>query len=179
MTSTVLRRYSMPASGASAPSRDSGFYGYGVSDVADPRAARRQGQGAGSSARSANGPAGAVLLWRYYRDFDPNLASIRNEPEFKAVFADIERDMAQQRAAPRRASRRMRRSSWRTLRGDRHADRASEPRASGPTAPPQGGAVVQSPTSLARGGCCRASSTSRTPTTGPSHIQQRRNRSYS
>ena len=36
--------------------------------------------------------------WRYYRDFDPNLASIRNEPEFKAVFADIERDMARQRA---------------------------------------------------------------------------------
>jgi len=35
---------------------------------------------------------------RYYRDFDPNLASIRNEPEFKAVFADIERDMARQRA---------------------------------------------------------------------------------
>ena len=37
-------------------------------------------------------------LWRYYRDFDPALASIRNEPEFKAVFADIERDMARQRA---------------------------------------------------------------------------------
>jgi hypothetical protein len=36
--------------------------------------------------------------WRYARDFDPNLASIRNEPEFKAVFADIERDMARQRA---------------------------------------------------------------------------------
>ena len=36
--------------------------------------------------------------WRYYRDFEPNLASIRNEPEFKAIFADIERDMAQQRA---------------------------------------------------------------------------------
>jgi TolB-like protein/Tfp pilus assembly protein PilF len=36
--------------------------------------------------------------WRYYRDFDPNLASIRNEPEFKAIFADIERDMAKQRA---------------------------------------------------------------------------------
>ena len=36
--------------------------------------------------------------WRYYRDFDPNLASIRNEPEFKAVFADIDRDMARQRA---------------------------------------------------------------------------------
>ena len=42
--------------------------------------------------------AGWRALWRYYRDFDPSLASIRNEPEFKAVFADIERDMAQQRA---------------------------------------------------------------------------------
>jgi hypothetical protein len=38
-------------------------------------------------------------LWRYYRDLDPNLASIRNEPEFKVVFADIERDMTRQRAA--------------------------------------------------------------------------------
>jgi hypothetical protein len=36
--------------------------------------------------------------WRYYRDFDPALVSIRNEPEFKAIFADIERDMARQRA---------------------------------------------------------------------------------
>jgi hypothetical protein len=37
-------------------------------------------------------------FWRYYRDFDPTLESIRNDPEFKAVFADIERDMARQRA---------------------------------------------------------------------------------
>ena len=28
----------------------------------------------------------------------PNFASIRNDPEFKAVFADIERDMVRQRA---------------------------------------------------------------------------------
>jgi hypothetical protein len=42
--------------------------------------------------------AGWRSLWRYHRDYDPHLASIRNEPEFKAVFADIERDMAQQRA---------------------------------------------------------------------------------
>ena len=42
--------------------------------------------------------AGWRASWRYYRDFDPDLASIRNEPEFKAVFADIERDMARQRA---------------------------------------------------------------------------------
>jgi hypothetical protein len=32
--------------------------------------------------------------WRYYRDFDPNLASIRNEPEFKAVFAAIEQGLS-------------------------------------------------------------------------------------
>jgi hypothetical protein len=38
------------------------------------------------------------VLWRYYRDFEPNLASIRDEPEFRAVFADIERDTARQRA---------------------------------------------------------------------------------
>ena len=57
--------------------------------------------GAGRLARSA-----LALLPRPR----PDLASIRNEPEFKAVFADIERDMAQQRAASPRA-RRMRRSS--------------------------------------------------------------------
>ena len=34
----------------------------------------------------------------YQRDLDPNLASIRDDPEFKAVFADMARDMAQQRA---------------------------------------------------------------------------------
>ena len=38
------------------------------------------------------------MYWRYCRDFDSSLASIRKEPEFKAVFSDIERDMARQRA---------------------------------------------------------------------------------
>jgi hypothetical protein len=38
-------------------------------------------------------------FWRYYRDVDPALATIRDEPEFKAVFADIEREMTRQRAA--------------------------------------------------------------------------------
>jgi TolB-like protein len=42
--------------------------------------------------------AGWRASWRYARDVDPNLDSIRDEPEFKAVFADIERDMARQRA---------------------------------------------------------------------------------
>jgi hypothetical protein len=34
--------------------------------------------------------------WRYHRDVDPR---IRNEREFKAICADVERDMARQRAA--------------------------------------------------------------------------------
>ena len=36
--------------------------------------------------------------WRALRDLDPAFDSIRDEPEFKAIFADIERDMARQRA---------------------------------------------------------------------------------
>jgi hypothetical protein len=36
--------------------------------------------------------------WRIYRDLDPAFDSIRDDPEFKAIFADIERDMARQRA---------------------------------------------------------------------------------
>jgi hypothetical protein len=36
--------------------------------------------------------------WRYYRDFDPTLASIRGAPEFKAAFARIAAEMAAQRA---------------------------------------------------------------------------------
>jgi hypothetical protein len=36
--------------------------------------------------------------WWYFRDYDRSLESIRHEPEFKAVFADIERDTALQRA---------------------------------------------------------------------------------
>jgi tetratricopeptide (TPR) repeat protein len=43
--------------------------------------------------------AGCNYVWRYVRDHDPALASIRNEPEFKSIFSDIERDMAKQRAA--------------------------------------------------------------------------------
>jgi hypothetical protein len=90
-------RYSMPVSWPSAQPLDSGFSGTALPThrftpcaATKPHvlAALRQADMAGW-----RGPA-----WRYYRDFDPNLASIRNQPEFKAVFADIERDMAQQRA---------------------------------------------------------------------------------
>ena len=65
-----------------------------------------KGFGAGTAATALLSPtalreaeeAGYRFGWRYVRDLDPDLASIRNEPEFKAVFADIERDMARQRA---------------------------------------------------------------------------------
>jgi TolB-like protein len=43
--------------------------------------------------------AGWRMEWRYFRDTDPALASIRKDPEFQAAFAEIERDMARQRAA--------------------------------------------------------------------------------
>ena len=73
-----------------------GLSGYGIADVAI-HALRGDTSTALAKLREAE-QAGWRALWPYYRDFDPQLASIRNEPEFKAIFADIERDMAQQRA---------------------------------------------------------------------------------
>jgi tetratricopeptide (TPR) repeat protein len=43
--------------------------------------------------------AGWRMGWRYFRDIDPALASIRKDPEFQAAFTEIERDMARQRTA--------------------------------------------------------------------------------
>jgi TolB-like protein/Flp pilus assembly protein TadD len=73
-----------------------GPFGYGIADV-HIHALRGQKAQALAALRDAE-RAGWRALWRYYRDFEPNLASIRNEPEFKATFADIERDMAVERA---------------------------------------------------------------------------------
>ena len=73
-----------------------GANGYGITDV-QIHALRGDKAKALVALRAAE-QAGWRRSWRYYRDFDPNLASIRNEPEFKTVFADIERDMARQRA---------------------------------------------------------------------------------
>jgi TolB-like protein/Flp pilus assembly protein TadD len=76
-----------------------GSWGYGITDV-QIHALRGEKANALAALRKAenSGWRGGSTPWRYARDFDPNLASIRNEPEFKAVFADIERDMARQRA---------------------------------------------------------------------------------
>jgi tetratricopeptide (TPR) repeat protein len=73
-----------------------GGAGYGIGDV-QIHALRGDKVKALAALREA-ATAGWRRDWRYYRDFDRNLASIRDEPEFKAVFADIERDMARQRA---------------------------------------------------------------------------------
>jgi hypothetical protein len=80
-----------------------GDFGVGLADV-QIHALRGERDKALSALRQAGaagwrGTSRFTWGWKYYRDFDPSLASIRNEPEFKAVFADIERDMARQRAA--------------------------------------------------------------------------------
>jgi len=85
------------ATAACASTPRLGWVGYGIADV-QIAALRGDKVTALPKLREAE-EAHWRTLWRYYRDFDPTLASIRNEPEFKAVFADIERDMARQRAA--------------------------------------------------------------------------------
>ena len=75
-----------------------GVLGYGIEDV-EIHALRGRKAQALVALRQAEQAGWRGPLWRYNRDFDPNLDSIRNEAEFKAVFADIERDMARQRAA--------------------------------------------------------------------------------
>jgi TolB-like protein/DNA-binding winged helix-turn-helix (wHTH) protein/Tfp pilus assembly protein PilF len=74
-----------------------GVNGFGIADV-QIQALRGDKAKALAELREAEADRWRGPYWRYYRDFDPNLASIRNEPEFKAVFAKIERDMAEQRA---------------------------------------------------------------------------------
>jgi hypothetical protein len=74
-----------------------GDFGYRISDV-HVHALRGEKAKALAALRDAQAAGWHGPLWRYHRDFDPNLASIRSAPEFKAIFGDIERDMAQQRA---------------------------------------------------------------------------------
>ena len=74
-----------------------GWDGYGMLDV-QIHALRGDKSRALGALRAAYTAGWRSFAWRYYRDIDPNLASIRDDPEFKAIFADIERDMARQRA---------------------------------------------------------------------------------
>jgi TolB-like protein/Tfp pilus assembly protein PilF len=74
-----------------------GGLGYGIAD-AQIHALRGDKSKALAALRAAEAAGWRGPIWMYYRDVDPNLASIRGEPEFKAIFADIERDVARQRA---------------------------------------------------------------------------------
>ena len=145
-----------------------GFYGYGVSD-AQIHALRGDKVKALAALREAEQAGWRGPAWRYYRDFDPALASIRNEPEFKAVFADIERDMARQRAAlaarPKDAPLELTDAVEVT---DTPTER--EPRAPGPDCAAARWCSGDSSTSPPRGDSCRASSTSASPSTGPSRL---------
>ena len=71
-------------------------FGYGVAD-AQIHALRGETNEALAALREAVAAGWRGPFWRYYRDLDPTLESIRDEPGFKAVFADIEHDMARQR----------------------------------------------------------------------------------
>jgi hypothetical protein len=74
-----------------------GVKGYGVSD-AQIFALRGQRREALAALRAAEQAGWRGPYWRWWLSRDPALASIRSDPGFKAVFADIERDMARQRA---------------------------------------------------------------------------------
>ena len=74
-----------------------GVAGYWISDVRI-HALRGQKTAALAALRDADKDGWRGPFWRYYRDIEPSLALIRNEAEFKEIFADIERYMAHQRA---------------------------------------------------------------------------------
>jgi len=71
--------------------------GFGISDV-QVLSLRGETGKAVAALRAAERAGWRGPFWRIARDFDPALASIRDDPEFKATFADIERDMVRQRA---------------------------------------------------------------------------------
>jgi TolB-like protein/Tfp pilus assembly protein PilF len=72
------------------------FYGYGIADV-QIFALKGEKQQALTALRQAIDERWRAG-WRYHLEHDPNLESIRNEPEFQAMLADIKADMAEQLA---------------------------------------------------------------------------------
>jgi tetratricopeptide (TPR) repeat protein len=75
-----------------------GWEGYGMVDV-QIHALRGETRRALSALQQAMTAGWRSFGWRYYRDFEPTLGSIRGDPAFEAVFAAIEQDIDRQRAA--------------------------------------------------------------------------------
>ncbi len=80
-----------------------GWYGYGIADV-QLYALRGEKQKALSALRQAIDE-GWRSRWWYYLKHDPNLESLHDEPEFQAMIAEIEADMAAQLARVREMER--------------------------------------------------------------------------
>jgi len=80
-----------------------GLYGYGFAD-AQIYALQGEKQKALSALRQAIDE-GWRSLWRYSLKLDPNLESLHDEPEFQAMVAEIEADMAAQLARVREMER--------------------------------------------------------------------------
>ena len=71
-----------------------GIYGYWIADV-QILALQGQTSAALAALRQAVDQ-DWVTDWRFFAHVDPNLDSIRNEPEFQAIMAEIETEMAEQ-----------------------------------------------------------------------------------
>ena len=80
-----------------------GWFGYGIADV-QIHALRGDKQKALSALREAIDE-GWRFLWWYFLKQDPNLESLHDEPEYQAMVAEIEADMAAQLARVREMER--------------------------------------------------------------------------
>jgi hypothetical protein len=80
-----------------------GGLGYGFADV-DLHALRGEKEKALAALRDGVA-SGTRYLWRLRLLYNPNLESIRDTPEFQAIIAEIEADMAEQLARVREMER--------------------------------------------------------------------------
>jgi hypothetical protein len=74
-----------------------GAEGYGLTDV-EVHAIEGKNREALVALHDAVKAGFRGFQWRSYRDIDPALEPLRDDPAFKAAFVEIERDIARQRA---------------------------------------------------------------------------------
>ncbi len=79
------------------------IWGYGIADV-ELHALRGEKEKALAALRE-HADQGTRHMWRWQVLYNPNLKSIRNTPEFAAIVAEIEADMAAQLARVREMER--------------------------------------------------------------------------